>query len=72
MDDEQVARARAEIEMQRTEITGEIGLSPKTYADEEEDEPVDTPTAPPARPASPPAAPSAPPPAPRKPGAGIP
>ncbi|MBL8947301.1 MAG: hypothetical protein JNK45_29280, partial [Myxococcales bacterium] len=72
MDDEQVARARAEIEMQRTEITGEIGLSPKTYADEEEDEPVDTPTAPPARPATPPAAPSAPAPAPRKPGAGIP
>lgn len=62
MTDERTSRARAEAEMQRTEITGEIGLSPKTYADDAEDEPADTPTAPPPRPATPPpsTAPAAP------------
>ena len=67
MTDERESRSRAEAEMQRTEITGEIGLSPKTYADDAEDDPVDTPSAPPSRPATPPpsTAPAQPP---RKPG----
>jgi general secretion pathway protein D len=67
MSDERTSRAAAEAEMQRTEITGEIGLSPKTYADEAADEPVDTPAAPPPRPTTPPpsTAPAQPP---RKPG----
>lgn len=67
MDDEQTARARAEAEMQRTEITGEIGLSPKTYADEADEEPADAPAVPPTRPATPAAPPTTQPPAPRKP-----
>jgi general secretion pathway protein D len=70
MTDQQVARERAELEMQRTEITGEIGLSPKSFSDDEDEEPVDAPPSAPARPSTP-AAPSTPP-APRKPGAQVP
>ncbi len=58
MGDERESRARAEMEMQRTEITGEIGLSPRAYA-EEDAEPDETPAAPPTRPSTP-AAPAAP------------
>ena len=72
MTDEHVSRAQAESEMQRTEITGEIGLSPKSYADDSDDEPVETPATPPPRPATP-AAPSTVPAVPgRKPGANAP
>ncbi len=70
MDEELVSRERAELELQRTEITGEIGLSPK-YEDERGDESSDMPTSPPGGGTAPrpPATPSAQPSAqPRKPG----
>jgi general secretion pathway protein D len=73
MVDEEGSRAIAEAEMQRTEITGEIGLSPRREGDDEESdapgsEPMPaTPATPtPPRPTTPP--PSGTQPAPRKPG----
>ncbi len=70
---EDEARAQAEIELQRTEITGEIGLSPQGYGDDEEEDsggsgmPPTTPTPTP-RPTTPAPSTPAPAPAPRKPG----
>ncbi|MBX7079146.1 MAG: type II secretion system secretin GspD [Nannocystaceae bacterium] len=69
--DDETARAAAEAEMQRTEITGEIGLSPARY-ESDEDEPAEPgggvpTTPPPTRPAQP-AIPNQPTQPPRKPG----
>lgn len=68
--DEEAARATAELEMQRTEITGEIGLSPARY-EEEADDGGDTngsPSSPPPTPTRPtPAMPTTPTQPPRKP-----
>ncbi len=64
------SRSIAEAEMQRTEITGEIGLSPRREGEESEDEgPGSEPTPPtPATPTRPTTPPSSPTPTPRKPG----
>lgn len=70
---EEESRAQAELELQRTEITGEIGLSPQAYDEEDDDGGGTEPSAPAPTPtprpntAPPPSAPT-PAPTPRKPG----